>query len=119
MNSRLAVGGELAIIVYILTVTQANLMMKQNPTQNSKATDSLLLRKLEWQCRRGMLELDVILGPFLARDFSSLDADQQTAFVQLLEHPDPDLYTWIMGYGDCPHEQLYPILKSIQLKMSL
>jgi len=115
----LAGCSELAIIVCMLSITQANLMMKQYSKQNKKAADSLLLRRLEWQCRRGMLELDVILGPFLARDFSSLDADQQTAFVELLEHPDPDLYTWIMGYGDCPHEQLYPILKSIQLKMSV
>lgn len=94
-------------------------MINQDTTQDSNLADNPLIRQLKWQCRRGMLELDVILGPFLERNFGSLDADQQTIFVELLEHPDPDLYTWIMGYGDCPHERLYPILKIIQQKMSL
>jgi len=87
--------------------------------EKNKPMENQLMRKLEWQCRRGMLELDVILAPFLAQHFSALDAKQQAAFVELLDQADPDLYTWIMGFGDCPHQHLQPILQSIRSKISV
>jgi antitoxin CptB len=76
-------------------------------------------KKLEWQCRRGMLELDVILLPFLSQYFEQLDESMQTGFVELLDFPDPDIYTWVMGFGDCEHQHLHSIIRSIRLKMKI
>ncbi len=76
-------------------------------------------KKLEWQCRRGMLELDVILRPFLEQYFDSLNLQQQQAFVELLSFPDPDIYTWIMGFGDCEHQSLAEILAKIRELMKV
>jgi antitoxin CptB len=76
-------------------------------------------KKLEWQCRRGMLELDVILRPFLEQYFDSLNPQQQQAFVELLSFPDPDIYTWIMGFGDCEHLSLAEILTKIRKLMKV
>ncbi|MCW8879543.1 MAG: succinate dehydrogenase assembly factor 2 [Kangiellaceae bacterium] len=84
----------------------------QNPSQ-------LKIKKLQWQCRRGMLELDVILIPFLDKHFSSLDLQSQAQFEELLTQPDPDLYTWIMGYGECEVEALQPIIATIREKMNI
>lgn len=76
-------------------------------------------KKLEWQCRRGMLELDVILSPFLSQHFDNLSGVQQQAFVELLSHPDPDIYTWVMGFGQCEHAFLGEILAKIRQLMKI
>lgn len=55
------------------------------------------ISKLSWACRRGMLELDVLLGNFLKEAYPKLpDLDKQ-AFVRLLDEPDPLLFAWLMG----------------------
>jgi len=77
------------------------------------------IKKLQWQCRRGMLELDVILQPFLQEHFNQLNEQQQNSFSNLLKEADPDLYTWIMGFGECENTQLHPIISIIRNKMSV
>lgn len=75
--------------------------------------------KLQWQCRRGMLELDVILTPFLEKHFDSISESQQSLFEQMLLEADPDLYTWLMGFGQCDKENLVPIVELIREKMNI
>lgn len=76
-------------------------------------------KRLEWQCRRGMLELDVMLIPFLKQFFDDLSENQQYLFEELLTHADPDIYTWIMGFGHCEHEPLLEIIELIRTKMKI
>ncbi|MBV1911120.1 MAG: succinate dehydrogenase assembly factor 2 [Kangiellaceae bacterium] len=76
-------------------------------------------KRLEWQCRRGMLELDVILIPFLNEYFLSLTELEQQTFEELLTYPDPDLYTWIMGFGDCEFDSLVEMIQKVRLKMNI
>jgi antitoxin CptB len=52
-----------------------------------------------WRCRRGMLELDLLLGRFMNEGYAQLTDDQSLVFKKLLEEPDPDLYSWLMGYA--------------------
>ncbi|WP_196140874.1 succinate dehydrogenase assembly factor 2 [Aliikangiella sp. G2MR2-5] len=78
-----------------------------------------LKNKLAWQCRRGMLELDVILIPFLEQHFDSLSENEQKIFSLLLEEADPDLYTWLMGYGDCEKEEIASLIKHIKKVMQV
>jgi len=77
------------------------------------------VKQLQWQCRRGMLELDVILIPFLENYFESLDENNQLAFSELLTQADPDLYTWIMGFGECKIEEFVELIQIIRKKMSI
>ena len=53
--------------------------------------------RLKWQCRRGMLELDLLLSGFLANGYAQLDEQQQQLFVSLLETPDTELLEYLMG----------------------
>ena len=53
--------------------------------------------RLQWQCRRGMRELDELLLLFLERGYESLDAKGRRAFAVLLEYPDAVLLEWLMG----------------------
>ncbi len=55
--------------------------------------------RIKWACRRGMLELDVVIMPFFEECFEELQEEEQREFVALLECDDPDLFTWIMGHG--------------------
>ena len=56
-------------------------------------------RRLRFQCRRGMLELDVILQPYFDRALTELDQTAWQEFIALLSEPDPDIYSWLMGYA--------------------
>lgn len=53
--------------------------------------------RLRWKCRRGMLELDLLLRDFMDRGYASLDAVEQASFEQLLDCPDTVLLEWLMG----------------------
>lgn len=54
------------------------------------------IRKLAWQCRRGMLELDILLEPFAKEVFGELAEEDQDRFVKLLACEDQDLFVWFM-----------------------
>lgn len=53
-------------------------------------------QRLQWRCRRGMLELDLMLQGFLDRGYDALSETQRTRFVQLLELPDQQLLDYLM-----------------------
>lgn len=54
------------------------------------------LERLHWQCRRGMLELDLLLMPFVKNQFNALSQQEKALFTELLTYPDPDLYDWLI-----------------------
>jgi antitoxin CptB len=53
--------------------------------------------RLCWHSRRGMLELDLVLGPFVKECYPQLPADDQLRYQQLLTCEDQDLFSWFMG----------------------
>jgi len=53
-------------------------------------------RRLQWRCRRGLKELDVILGPFMDEHYGDLAPDDKARFATLLECEDMDLFNWFM-----------------------
>ena len=61
-------------------------------TQDAKTT-----ARLRWQCRRGMLELDVLLQSYLDRRYASADANEQDAFRTLLALSDQELFDYFFG----------------------
>ena len=54
------------------------------------------LARLRWQCRRGMLELDEILGRYLDQRYLRASAREQEAFERLLRCQDPELQQWLL-----------------------
>lgn len=71
------------------------------------------IARLKWACRRGMLELDVLLLPFVEEAFDSLTYEQQETFERLLTSDDPDLYAWIMGHQQCNDPQFVAMIAMI------
>lgn len=54
--------------------------------------------RLNWACRRGMLELDVILGKFLKNAYPNLAESDKILFIKLLDCSDPELFAWLLGH---------------------
>jgi antitoxin CptB len=54
------------------------------------------INRVRWGSRRGMLELDLILLPFVEKFYADLPAEDQTLFVELLECEDQDLFAWFL-----------------------
>jgi antitoxin CptB len=53
--------------------------------------------RIRWRCRRGLLELDLVLERFLAQRFDRLDAAERDLFDELLDAPDNDLLDMALG----------------------
>ncbi|MDF1677520.1 MAG: succinate dehydrogenase assembly factor 2 [Legionellaceae bacterium] len=70
--------------------------------------------KLLWRCRRGMLELDLILSRFLNQHWDALTQEEQMTFERLLHEPDPQLYAWFMGYETVENNEFKHMVSLIQ-----
>ena len=69
------------------------------------------LNRLQWRCtRRAFLELDLILGKFLADVFPSLDEAQAQIFAELADMEDHDLWPLICGTVPCLEPQRAQVL---------
>lgn len=71
------------------------------------------VRRLTWQCRRGMLELDVLLVPFMQEAFAEQTLENQQRFVKLLDCEDQDLFLWFMQREQPQDEDLQQIIRII------
>jgi antitoxin CptB len=71
-------------------------------------------QRLHWQCRRGMLELDLILSRFLGVAYGTLDAEDKARFARLLEEEDQVLHRWLMGASAPVDEGMRSLVERIR-----
>tara|TARA_B110000503_G_scaffold35345_2_gene57783 strand:+ start:7111 stop:7368 length:258 start_codon:yes stop_codon:yes gene_type:complete len=69
---------------------------------------------LVWASRRGMLELDLILAPFVENVYDSLTEDDQLRFEVLLECEDQTLFMWFMQREQPTDPNMQRILQIIR-----
>ena len=72
------------------------------------------MSELRWQCRRGMLELDLLLNGFLETKYSQLEASQREDFVTLLSYPDQTLYELLMDKMASSNPAIAQIVQAIR-----
>jgi len=72
------------------------------------------LDRIRWHCRRGMLELDLLLGTFVERQLGRLDAAEVEAFRALLEYQDQDLFDLVMGRAEPEDESVRGVLERVR-----
>ena len=70
--------------------------------------------RLRWRCRRGMLELDLVLNAFLERHLDGLEPAEIEAFKRLLARPDPELLDLVMGREDAGNRGEEEVLAKIR-----
>ena len=68
------------------------------------------LDRIRWHCRRGLLELDLILERFNQKYLDGLDAVQLEQFKELLALDDNHLLDLIMGRSAVTDQRLAPVL---------
>jgi antitoxin CptB len=51
---------------------------------------------------RGTREMDLLMGRFADAALAGLSDAELDEFERLIEAPDPDLFSWIMGEADAP-----------------
>ncbi len=70
--------------------------------------------RLQWQCRRGMLELDLLLRGFLANGYASLTDVEKLAFDRLLETPDQQLLEYLMGREQAEDKEVANVVARVR-----
>lgn len=75
--------------------------------------------RIAWRCRRGMLELDLMLQRFTTHHLDTLNDTQVALFEELLTAQDPDLYAWLMGYETPMNKELSQFVAFIQHRNNL
>lgn len=58
-------------------------------------------RRMLWRCRRGLLELDIVLQRFIGGGMHRLSQTQLAAFDGLLDMTDHDLWALLSGQASC------------------
>jgi antitoxin CptB len=53
-------------------------------------------QRVYWHSRRGMLELDLVLLPFVENCFPSLSDEDKARYVRMLECEDQDMFAWFL-----------------------
>lgn len=70
--------------------------------------------RIKWNCRRGMLELDLMLKQFSEDRLDSLSESEIGALETLLELQDPDIYHWLMTDDKLEEKELAAIVSTIR-----
>jgi antitoxin CptB len=69
-------------------------------SESSSTLDPVSLERVRWRCRRGLLELDIVLGRFIEQRYTVMNNEQRLVFDELLDLPDTELWDLITGKKD-------------------
>tara|TARA_Y100000590_G_scaffold53603_1_gene56015 strand:- start:1748 stop:2011 length:264 start_codon:yes stop_codon:yes gene_type:complete len=72
-----------------------------------------LKKKILWQCRRGLWELDAILIPFVERSFDDLNLDNKNLFIELLTYEDIEVFDLLVNKRDPKDKRMKPLVELI------
>ena len=72
------------------------------------------IERIRWRCRRGLLELDLLLQQFLEKYDSQLNEQQISQFESLLSLSDKDLLAIICSELETIDKHLKPLIRLIQ-----
>ena len=70
--------------------------------------------RLRWQCRRGMLELDALLGDFVEQHYTQLEAREREVFKDVLNLPDQLLFDYFFGNGKSIDKDVNNVIERIR-----
>lgn len=71
-------------------------------------------RRMQWASRRGMLELDLVLEPFVQDHYRALGDQDRMRYHQLMGCEDQDLYAWLVRGVTPPDPELGVIVTRIR-----
>jgi antitoxin CptB len=81
--------------------------------RSSAGLDERRRRLLFRAWRRGVREMDLIVGRFADAVIDQFDTAELDEFERLIEVPNAELYAWIVGNEAVPVEQDTPVLRQL------
>lgn len=72
------------------------------------------MERLRWRCRRGMLELDLLLQGFLEKGYAQLGTAQKESFARLLELQDQTLQEYLLGVAEIEEKEFVDVIERIR-----
>jgi len=69
------------------------------------------MQRLRWQCRRGLLELDIVLERFLRSKYQQLNNQEKLTFSKLLKEADINLLAYVNQTKSCPDPDINQFIK--------
>ena len=79
-------------------------------------THNAALRRMEWRCRRGMLEMDLLFVDFVSRYLPTLSDEQIAALDKLLDLSDNQLWNLVSEGEDLSDLATSQVLTMLQSK---
>ena len=76
--------------------------------------ESLSPGALRWRCRRGMLELDLMLQSFVDKEVPRLSQDKLVVFDRLLDYPDQVLLELFLNQTQSSDKDISHFVKRIR-----
>jgi len=72
------------------------------------------LERVRWRARRGLLELDIVLGRFIEAHYAQLNEVERATFEVLLDMSDNPLWDMIAGRQDATQLEQQTLLEKIR-----
>jgi len=69
---------------------------------------------LRWRCRRGMLELDILLNDFLDKSYENLSVQRKNTLDQMLDYPDQLLFDLFLGHMQSSDNSVSELVQTIR-----
>lgn len=70
--------------------------------------------KIKYSARRGMLELDIMLAPYLDNKYMQEELKEKKLFIEFLTSEDSDLFDWLFKGVEAP-EKFKSLIKKISV----
>ena len=70
--------------------------------------------QLRWACRRGLLELDLLLNSYVDKVYDQLTDAEKRQFISLLDMQDQEMYEMLSGKTSPNDKQLAELLEKIR-----
>ncbi|MDG2411679.1 MAG: succinate dehydrogenase assembly factor 2 [Halioglobus sp.] len=71
------------------------------------------VRRMQWAARRGMLELDLVLEPFVNTRYSDLSDLDRATFQRLMLREDQELFSWLLQRAEPEDKEFAAIIEQI------
>lgn len=72
------------------------------------------INQLRWACRRGLLELDLLLNSYVDKVYAQLTDVEKRQFISLLDMQDQEMYEMLSGKTSPNDKQLAELLAKIR-----
>lgn len=83
-------------------------------TSQDAGQEAAILQRVRWRCRRGLLELDIVLRRFVEAHYANLSSTERQIFEEFLDMPDNPLWDMISCRNEAGSAEQNALLEKIR-----